>query len=131
MRESLRQLVFRRADHRCEYCGIHQVDDPFFQFHVEHVTARKHGGRTVAGNLALSCQHCNLHKGTDLTGIDPIDGSVVLLFNPREHTWTTHFKSNGGVIVGLTAIGRTTVRVLMMNAPARMAMRASASQARP
>jgi 5-methylcytosine-specific restriction endonuclease McrA len=104
--EALRDLVRTRAGNRCEYCRIHQDDDPFFRFHIEHIKARQHGGPTTEENLALSCQHCNLHKGTNLTGIDPTTDAISPLFDPRRQTWADHFTVNGGVIVGLTAVGR-------------------------
>jgi hypothetical protein len=39
-----RELVWRRAGQRCEYCRIHQEDEPFYRFHVEHVVAKQHAG---------------------------------------------------------------------------------------
>ena len=39
-----RQLVRTRANHRCEYCGIHQCIYPDFAFHIEHIVARQQGG---------------------------------------------------------------------------------------
>jgi len=60
-------------------------------FHIEHVIAKKHGGPSSLSNLALSCDHCNLHKGSDLTGIDPVTRKLTRLFNPRKDNWKTHF----------------------------------------
>jgi hypothetical protein len=37
-------------------------------FHVEHIIPQQHGGITSEENLALSCPHCNMHKGPNLTG---------------------------------------------------------------
>jgi hypothetical protein len=121
----LRRLVRTRGGDRCEYCGLRQEDDPFFRFHVEHVIARQHGGATDLDNLALSCHHCNLHKGPNLSGIDPDTGAVVALFNPRLQRWEEHFMLRGTLIVGLTETGRATVEVLAMNAPARRDLRTS------
>ena len=43
--------------------------------HIEHITPRQHGGDDNADNLAGSCcPACNLHKGPNLTGIDPHTG---------------------------------------------------------
>ena len=120
-------LVRTRADNRCEYCRLHQEDDPFFRFHVEHIIARQHGGPTAAENLALSCHHCNLHKGPNLTGIDSTSGRVVELFNPRIQRWSDHFAWRGIAIIGLTPVGRATVRVLAMNAQDRIDLRSSAT----
>lgn len=122
----LRLLVGARADDRCEYCRLRQIDEPFLRFHVEHVVARQHGGPTADSNLALSCHHCNLHKGPNLTGIDPESGNVVPLFHPRAQRWAEHFANRGPSVVGLTPTGRATVRVLTMNAPGRAELRAVA-----
>jgi hypothetical protein len=40
---------------------------------------------------------------------------LIPLFNPRVHAWNDHFALSDVTIVGVTAIGRTTVRVLNMN----------------
>ncbi|MDQ3330559.1 MAG: HNH endonuclease [Planctomycetota bacterium] len=77
---------------------------------------RKHGGGDETENLALACIDCNLHKGSNLTGIDPVTGEVTELFNPRRQIWMTHFRTRSAFIEGITAVGRTTVRVLDMNA---------------
>ena len=68
MDASLRDRVRHRAGNRCEYCRLHQDHEPYFRFQIEHVIARQHGGRDVASNLALSCYHCNLHKGPSGSG---------------------------------------------------------------
>jgi hypothetical protein len=102
----LRNLVRERAADRCEYCRLHQDDDPIFRFHVEHIIAVQHGGLSDASNLALSCHHCNLHKGPNLTGIEPVSGGIVPLFHPRTQRLDEHFSLGGGVITGLTPTGR-------------------------
>jgi len=128
IRARVRELVRTRAGDRCEYCRLHQDDDPFFRFHVEHVVARQHGGRTRESNLALSCHHCNLHKGPNLTGIDLKTGELALLYHPRNQSWTDHFERRGVAVVGLTPTGRATVRVLSMNARDRLELRSVASR---
>ena len=50
--------VTERADARCEYCRFPQ-DASLLAFEVEHIVAEKHGGATVADNLALACPYCN------------------------------------------------------------------------
>ncbi|HUB26384.1 MAG TPA: HNH endonuclease [Tepidisphaeraceae bacterium] len=124
MDAELRSFVRRRAGDCCEYCRQRQDDDPLFRFHVEHIIARQHGGATSESNLALACHHCNLHKGPNLTGIDPATGNVVRLFNPRTQTWNEHFAINGNLVVGLTDIGRATARLLNMNGAAKLQLRA-------
>lgn len=116
MERELEQLVWARADGRCEYC---QFPDAFAEapFQIDHIIARKHGGLTVAENLAVACFHCNSYKGTDLTGIDPVTGRIVRLFHPRQDRWSRHFEWHGDELGGLTAIGRATIRVLWINHP--------------
>ncbi|MBI4861143.1 MAG: HNH endonuclease [Candidatus Riflebacteria bacterium] len=117
------RLVRQRAAGSCEYCRLHEDQEPFFPFHIEHIFARQHGGGDDISNLALSCHHDNLHKGTNLTGIDPRSRKLTRLFHPRRQRWSRHFLWAGPIIVGRTAVGRTTVAVLALNAPDRAALR--------
>jgi len=117
-----RVRVRSRAGNRCEYCHLHE-DDDVYTFHVEHIIALKHGGPNDATNLALACQQCNLHKGPNLSGIDPDSGTTVELFHPRLDQWADHFEYREYEIVGLTPKGRSTVRVLNMNDPDRTQLR--------
>lgn len=123
MDAAVREFVRERAGNRCEYCLLKQEYLPFSTFQVEHIIPRKHGGNDAPANLALACDRCNSHKGTNLTGIDPETGEIVPLFNPRQHPWEEHFCLYDVTIVGLTAIGRTTVRVLSMNEERRVRLR--------
>ena len=125
MDEATRLLVRSRAGNRCEYCHSHQDDEPFFRFQFEHVIAKQHGGCDENSNLALACPHCNLHKGPNLAGLDPLDGTLSPLFHPRQHRWEDHFAVRGPLIMGQTAVGRATVRVLNMNDRLRVELRAS------
>ncbi|MBX3057824.1 MAG: HNH endonuclease [Anaerolineae bacterium] len=120
--ESLRRLVTERANGRCEYCLLHQDDTPFTH-PIDHVVALKHGGLTIAENLALACLECNLNKGTDLATFDPLTGELDRLYHPRQQSWEEHFALEGVRIVGLTMYGRATVRLLQFNTPARLAER--------
>jgi hypothetical protein len=123
MDAATRVAVRRRADSRCEYCRLHQADDPFFTFHVEHIIARQHGGTDDLDNLALACHWCNLHKGPNLSGIDPQSGRQVTLFHPRRQQWRRHFRWDGARIIGRTRSGRATVAVLNVNADVRVVLR--------
>jgi hypothetical protein len=71
----------------------------------------------VLANLALACLHCNLHKGPNIAGVDEVTGKVVRLFNPRRDQWSRHFRWDGPVWLGRTAIGRVTIAVLNTNEP--------------
>ena len=123
MDPELRRAVRRRARFRCEYCHLPEAHAPVAPFQVEHIIARQHGGPTVLANLALACHHDNLHKGPNLTGIDPITRKLVRLFHPRRMKWDRHFAWDGPVLRGLTAIGRATIVVLQMNHEDRIELR--------
>src|SRR5213593_3986390 len=125
MKPSTRASVQERAGHRCEYCQLHQEDSPLAVMHVEHIIPRIHGGTDDLDNLALACVDCNLHKGPNLVGIDPETERLTDLFHPRRHRWEDHFEWRGIYLVGKTAIGRTTVRVLNMNSEDQLALRSS------
>lgn len=120
-----RARVRARADNFCEYCHLHQSDSPLAVLHIEHIVPRVHGGTDETDNLALACIDCNLHKGTNLTGIDPQTNEVTPLFHPRRQEWSDHFEWRGTQLVGKSAIGRTTVRVLNMNSDDQIALRSS------
>jgi len=120
----VRQLVIRRAGNCCEYCRIAQALVPFRTFHVEHIVARQHGGTDDPGNLCLACGRCNAYKGANLTAVDPDTDQVANLFHPRRHRWQEHFAFRGAEIVGLTATGRATIRLLKMNDYWRVVLRA-------
>lgn len=120
---ALRALVRERAANRCEYCGLLQEALPLITFHVEHVIPRQHGGSDDPRNLALACHHCNLHKGPNLSGIDPDSEEIVPLYHPRREKWEEHFSWRGATVVGLTKVARATIRVLLMNSPARIELR--------
>lgn len=125
MDQGQRWLIRERAGNRCEYCQLHQEDSPLAALHVEHILPRSHGGTDELDNLALACVDCNLHKGPNLTGIDPETNLVVALFNPRRQRWDDHFEWKGIYLRGKTAIGRTTIRVLHMNSDDQLALRSA------
>ncbi len=123
--DRFRALVRRRARLRCEYCRLPEAVSPIGPFQLEHIVARKHKGPTSLSNLALACDRCNLFKGSDLTGIDPITEEITRLFHPRRMKWSKHFRWNGPVLVGRTAVGRTTIGVLQINHEDRVDLRQS------
>ena len=84
MDSALEALVWKRAHARCEYCQMPQEYERF-SHEIDHVIARKHGGPTVAANLALACFPCNNHKGPNLAGLDPRTRKLTQLFNPTPH----------------------------------------------
>jgi hypothetical protein len=116
------QQVRRRADYRCEYCKLPQSAYRT-RFQIDHVIAQQHKGRTILSNLALCCIRCNLRKGPNLTGIDPVTGRVVQLFNPRRQNWNANFRWDGAILIGRTPRGRATIEVLAINDPDFVAVR--------
>lgn len=116
-------FVKARAAHRCEYCHLPQSGHAQ-PFSIDHIIARKHRGGDDASNLALCCLRCNLHKGTDLSSIDPATGLRAELFNPRTQQWDQHFGLEEARIIGLTPTGRATTALLHMNIDERVRLRA-------
>ncbi|QOV92545.1 HNH endonuclease [Humisphaera borealis] len=116
------KMVRDRALNRCEYCHMPQ---PFYseRFQIDHVVARQHSGTSEAINLALACIDCNLHKGPNISSVDPVTGTRVDLFNPRSDIWVEHFEWAGVQLVGRTAMGRATIRLLQINSPRRSVVR--------
>jgi hypothetical protein len=117
-----RRFVRERAQERCEYCRLHQRNSELLH-HIEHVIAHQHGGSDDVDNLALACHRCNLHKGPNLTGVDPQTGDVEILFHPRRDQWSEHFVFRGAYLEGLTPAGRVTVEVLALNDARRIELR--------
>ena len=115
MDAATRAFVRQRAANRCEYCGRRQEQSPLAALHVEHIIPKKHRGTDLPDNLALACIDCNLHKGSNVAGYDPLTGALTELFNPRRDVWAHHFARSGAIIVGRTATGRTSVDVLQLN----------------
>lgn len=118
----LRRLVIERARECCEYCLLHQADAAY-PHEIDHLIALKHGGLTILLNLVYACLKCNRKKGSDLSAIDPIDGVLVPLFNPRVQDWSEHFTLAGAFIVGQTQTGRATVNLLQLNEETRLERR--------
>jgi len=122
MDAATREQVITRADGRCEYCLLPDYADEW-PFHVEHIVAKQHGGGDTLDNLCWSCSRCNLHKGPNLVSIDVHTNERVSLFDPRRDDWKSHFSLDGARVVGITATGRVTVRLLNMNALQRVELR--------
>src|SRR4051812_45666602 len=108
MPEPFVQTLRRRAGGRCEYCRIPEAGSRFGHV-IDHVIARQHGGLTELSNLALACGRCNNSKGPNIAGIDPKTASLTRLYPPRQDRWDDHFRYEGPQLIGLTAIGRTTI----------------------
>ena len=117
-----RRQVIRRAEDRCEYCGLSQAGQEAL-FHVDHIVPVAAGGMATLNNLALACVSCSLRKGARQQATDPQSGKEVPLFHPRREVWGRHFRWEGARILGLTATGRATIAALSMNRPLALAIR--------
>lgn len=100
---ALREFVRLRAAGICEYCRIPERFT-LAEHEIDHVIAVKHGGPTIAENLALSCTVCNRYKGSDIASIDPVSGELTPLFHPRLDRWEDHFEFRDGEVLALTQV---------------------------
>lgn len=113
---SIRQRVREAACDRCGYC-LSPQRYVMGKLEIEHIIPRARGGSDDEANLWLSCSLCNRYKGSQITGIDPLRGATVVLFNPRTQVWNEHFRwsRDGTHLLGLTPIGRATIDALRLN----------------
>ena len=117
---ALKRRVRERAQHRCEYCLIPDLEGAYAKHHIDHITAIQHGGGDSLSNLALACINCNLFKGPNLASKDPETGQITPFFNPRTQIWTEHFRLEDARIVALSAEARTTVFLFRLNEDIRI-----------
>jgi 5-methylcytosine-specific restriction endonuclease McrA len=118
----LDRRVRERAEGSCEYCRLPQAVYGL-PFQVDHIIARQHGGKAQLNNLALAYPRCNRTKGPNIAGIDEETRHLVPLYHPRRDHWADHFRWRGPRLMGLTPIGRATVRVLGINHPEAVRLR--------
>ncbi len=112
----LRRLVAERAGQCCEYCRA-QTQYSSDSLTVDHIMPRSLNGPTTAENLALCCHGCNQHKSDRTSASDPITGTPVPLFHPREQRWDEHFawSEDCTSMLGVTPTGRATISALQLN----------------
>src|SRR5439155_1312060 len=130
MSPALRAQVRERAGNRCEYCQLRQEDSPLAALHIEHIVPRIHGGSDDLDNLALACIDCNLHKGPNLTGVDPETKRVTELFHPRLQRWEDHFEWRGIYLIARLAFLIDKLRILTTFDPDERGRRGHGSLAR-
>lgn len=122
MEARLEKTVRQRAQGSCEYCHFPETFTRV-PFQIDHIISEKHGGPTTVENLALSCFFCNTHKGPNIAGLDPETGELTRLFHPRRDEWQEHFRWQGPMLLGQSAVGRTTIEVLCINRANAVAVR--------
>jgi hypothetical protein len=66
---------------------------------------------------------CNRNKGPNISGFDILTNDIVKLYHPRRDRWMDHFRRRGPRLLGLTPIGRVTIRVLAINDPEAIKVR--------
>ena len=125
-----RELVVARAQGRCEYCQS-VVEYATQSFDIDHIVPVSRGGTSAVDNLAFACSGCNSHKFNRLTAPDPVDGTDVPLFHPRQQRWQDHFgwTEDFTQVVGLTPSGRATVATLQLNRSGVVSLRRLLCQA--
>ena len=113
---ALKRVVSERARGCCEYC-LSQERFALQSFSVEHIIPRSKRGTDDNENLAFACQGCNNHKYNRTHALDPLNGDVVPLYNPRLQAWSEHFAWNENFteLVGLTPTARATIEALQLN----------------
>lgn len=122
--DTLRRLVYERANGCCEYCRLAESDS-FLAHEVDHITAEKHQGMTEESNLCYSCFDCNRYKGSDIASVDPETGEITPLFHPRRDSWIEHFRLEATFIRSISAKRRVTVNLLKLNAAEQISRRES------
>jgi len=114
--------IQNRANHRCEYCRMHQSLQGA-TFHIEHIVPKSRGGLSTLENLAWCFPSCNLHKADRSDVVDPDSKNLVPIFHPRRDEWKDHFRWNGYQLRGRTPSGRATILALKLNNDRRILIR--------
>lgn len=116
----MRQQIAIRANFRCEYCRLPEIDS-YYGFQCDHIISWRHKGLTNLENLAFACLDCNRNKGTDLGTIISGSPTIVRFYNPRIDDWDEHFEmQETGLIEPISEIGTATVQFLDINHPDRI-----------
>jgi len=112
----LREEVKLRANKCCEYCKSQDKYSPT-AFTIDHIIPESLDGTSEIENLAYSCFLCNRLKSNKLKSFDAISERWISLYNPRADVWEEHFawSEDATQILGITTIGRCTVKELKLN----------------
>ena len=113
---AIQRAILELSRDYCEYCVIPSNFSTDF-FHYEHIIPLVLNSQTELSNLARSYGICNNNKRDKIDNIDPLTKEIVRLYHPRQDIWTEHFQwsDDNLYIVGLTAIGRSTIDLLKLN----------------
>lgn len=106
-----REQVRKRAQGRCEFCGVSESDIGGM-LTVDHFQPRVKGGNDDLNNLIYCCAACNQYK-LDYWPEAAVDPE---LWNPREEPISFHFlELSDGTLHPLTSKGAFTLRRLRLN----------------
>lgn len=107
----MRQIVRRRANFSCEYCGISETETGG-ELTIDHFKPQSKGGSDEPENLIYACSRCNLYKSDYFAETD-FDQNI---FNPRTDLTENHFFFFiNGQVHHLTETGAFTIRRLRLN----------------
>jgi 5-methylcytosine-specific restriction endonuclease McrA len=85
-----RRLLYRRDDHKCQYCG-HAPGTR--QLTIDHVMPRSRGGPTDWLNCVVACVQCNVRKGART----PEEAGIPLTRKPYRPSILEGFRVGGRV----------------------------------
>ena len=112
MRDELRQLVQRRFDFRCAYCGVRETEAGA-RLTIDHFQPRSQGGDDAFDNLIYCCHTCNEFKG-DYWQTE----TNLRLLHPILDDRTAHYQEQSdGMLTALTERGVNHIDVLRLNRP--------------
>ena len=114
-----RKQVRQRANFRCEFCGVTEIDAGG-QLTIDHLQPWSKGGKNNLENLIYCCARCNRYKGDYW----PDQSDDPTLWNPRQESASQHFlELEDGTLHPLTSTGIFTINYLRLNRPALVAFR--------
>lgn len=108
-----REIVRRRANFSCEFCGITETDVGG-ELTVDHFQPKSKKGSDNLENLIYACARCNLYKA-DCFPENKFDQK---LWNPHEESSEAHFLLlPSGELFALSETGKFTIYRLRLNRP--------------
>jgi hypothetical protein len=112
----LREEVVAAFPSWCCYC-LTQPEITGVLLTIDHIIPEALGGATTRANLCLACWECNLFKGQQTAGLDPVSHHSVPLFNPHSQRWSEHFEwdETATLVIAKTPVGRATITALRLN----------------
>lgn len=117
--DSIRIEIRQRAEFKCEFCGISEIDSGG-ELTIDHFHPKSKGGNDDLNNLIYCCIRCNQYK----FDYWPNDPDEPMLFNPRIENFAEHYlELDDGTIYPLTSTGTFTLKRLRLNRPPLIANR--------